>query len=270
MTAYAAGMRKILALPLAIVFVAAACGGGDDPPPATEAAAPTTAAPVTVATTEAPPPATTEAEAPPPTTEAPPPATTEAPPPTTTEAPPPTTTEAAAPEAIALPPAVEGDLLDGQTPEGFDILQSATNAPRPETCPGTPAYGGIVPVAYSEAFWAMDPLTGPFLDVSISRYESADVASQAFNNYIAEVIACGEFTEPATGAVGAFVEGEDPDLGDESFGLDYTATFQGLPVNRYGVLVRIGDSIYGSGATHVFVDPDKATVFEALNTFLGQ
>lgn len=260
-------MRRISALFVVLALAAAACGGGDDPPPATEAAAPTTAAPATVATTEAPPPTTTEAP-PPPTTETPPP-TTATPPPTTTEAPPPTT-EAAAEEGIALPPAVEGALLEGQTPEGFDTLQTATNIPRSETCPGTPAYGGIVPVAYSESVWAADPLTGPFLDVSISRFESPDAASQAFNNYIVEVIACGEFPEPSTGAVGAFSEGENPALGDESFGTDYTATFQGLPVNRYGVLVRIGDSMYSSGATHVFVDPDKALVLAALNTFLGQ
>ncbi len=253
-------MRRISALFVVLALAAAACGGGDDPPPATEAAAPTTAAPATVATTEAPPPTTTEA---------PPPPTTEAPPPTTTEAPPPTT-EAAAEEGIALPPAVEGALLEGQTPEGFDTLQTATNIPRADTCPGTPAYGGIAPVAYSESVWAADPLTGPFLDVSITRFESPDAASQAFNNYIVEIIACGEFPEPSTGAVGAFSEGEDPGLGDESFGTDYTATFQGLPVNRYGVLVRIGDSIYSSGATHVFVDPDKALVLAALNTFLGQ
>lgn len=260
-------MRRISALFVVLALAAAACGGGDDPSPATEAAAPTTAAPSTVATTEAPPPTTTEAP-PPPTTEAPPP-TTAAPPPTTTEAPPPTT-EAAPAETIALPPAVEGTLLEGQTPEGFDTLQTATNIARAETCPGTPAYGGIVPVAYSESVWAADPLTGPFLDVSITRFESPDAASQAFNNYIVEVIACGEFPEPSTGAMGAFSEGENPGLGDESFGTDYMATFQGLPVNRYGVLVRIGDSIYSSGATHVFVDPDKATVLEALNTFLGQ
>ena len=260
-------MRRISALFVVLALAAAACGGDDDPPPATEAAAPTTAATTTAATTEAPPPTTSEAP-PPPTTEAPPP-TTAAPPPTTTEAPPPTT-EAAAEEANALPPAVEGALLEGQTPEGFDTLQTATNIPRAETGPGTPAYGGIVPVAYSESVWAADPLTGPFLDVSISRFESPDAASQAFNNYIVEVIACGEFPEPSTGAVGAFSEGENPGLGDESFGTDYTATFQGLPVNRYGVLVRIGDSIYSSGATHVFVDPDKATVLEALDTFLGQ
>ncbi|MYD33411.1 MAG: hypothetical protein F4W98_05955 [Acidimicrobiales bacterium] len=229
-------MRRISALFVVLALAAAACGGDDDPPPATEAAAPTTAATTTAATTEAPPP----------------------------------TTEAAAEEANALPPAVEGALLEGQTPEGFDTLQTATNIPRAETCPGTPAYGGIVPVAYSESVWAADPLTGPFLDVSISRFESPDAASQAFNNYIVEVIACGEFPEPSTGAVGAFSEGENPGLGDESFGTDYTATFQGLPVNRYGVLVRIGDSIYSSGATHVFVDPDKATVLEALDTFLGQ
>ena len=244
----------------------AACGGSDDPPAATEAAAPTTAAPPPT-TTEAPPPTTTEAP-PPTTTEAPPPPTTEAPPPTTTEAPPPTTTEA--PAAVAVPSAVEGTLLEGQTPEGFDTLQTASSTPRAETCPGTPSYGGIVPVAYSESVWAADPLTGPFLDVSVSRFESADVASAALNNYIEEVVACGEFPEPTTGAVGAFTLGEDPGLGDESFGTDYTATFQGLPVNRYGALVRIGDTLYSSGSTHVFVDPDKAIVLEALNTFLGQ
>lgn len=262
-------MRRILVPVVVLAFVAAACGGSDPEPSAdTEAAAPpTTAAPPPA--TEAPPPPTTTEAPPPTTTEAPTP-TTAAPPPTTTEAPPPTTTEADAPEAGALPPAVEGTLLEGQTPEGFDTLQTATNAPRPETCPGTTAYGGVVPVAYSESVWAADPLTGPFLDVSVSRFESVDVASQAFNNYIVEVIACGEFAEPATGAVGSFSEGENPDLGDESFGLDYTATFQGLPVNRYGVLVRIGDSIYSTGATHVFVDPDKALVLAALDTFLGQ
>ncbi len=192
--------------------------------------------------------------------------TTEAPP--TTTAPPPITTEA--PASAALPGAVEGALLEGQTPEGFDTLQTVSNIPRSETCPGTPAYGGIGPVAYSESVWARDPLTGPFLDVSITRFESAEAASEAFNSYRTEVVACGEFPEPSTGAIGSFSYGENPGLGDESFGTDYTATFQGLPVNRYGVLVRVGDSMYSSGATHVFVDPDKAIVLEALNTFLGQ
>ncbi|WP_420624664.1 hypothetical protein [Candidatus Poriferisodalis sp.] len=257
-------MRRISGLFLAIALIGAACGGSDpDPPAATEAAAPATAAPTTVATTEAPPPPTTEA--PPPTTEAASP-TTEAASPTTEAAPP--TTEAA-PAANALPAAIEGTLLEGQTPEGFDTLQTATNIPRAETCPGTPAYGGIMPVAYSESVWAADPLTGPFLDVSIARFESAEMASEAFNNYGEEVVACGEFPEPSTGAVGSFSYGEDPGLGDESFGTDYVATFQGLPVNRYGVLARIGDSIYSSGATHVFVDPDKALVLGALDTFLG-
>ncbi len=260
-------MRRISALFVVLALIAGACGGSDDdPPPATEAAAPTTAAPTTVATTQAPPPPTTAAP-PPATTEAPPPST-EAPPPTTTEAPPPTTE--AAPAANALPPAVEGTLLEGQTPEGFDTLQTATNTPRAETCPGTPAYGGIVPVAYSEAIWAADPLTGPFLDISITRFESPEVASEALNNYVTEVVACGEFPEPANGAVGSFSLGDDPGLGDESFGTDYVATFQGLPVNRYGVLVRIGDSIYSSGLTRIFVDPDKAVVLAALDIFLGQ
>lgn len=240
-------MRRISASFVVLALVAAACGGSDDdPPPATEAVA-TTAAPTTVA---------------------PPPPTTAAPPPPTTEAPPPTTE--AAPAANALPPAVEGTLLEGQAPEGFDVLQSATNIPRAETCPGTPAYGGIVPLAYSESVWAADPLTGPFLDVSIARFESPEVASEALNNYVTEVVACGEFLEPSTGAVGAFALGEDPGLGDESFGTDYTATFEGLPVIRYGVLVRVGDSIYGSGAARIFLDPDKSLVLGALDVFLGQ
>ncbi|WP_420435407.1 hypothetical protein [Candidatus Poriferisodalis sp.] len=254
-------MRRICALYVVLSLVAAACGGSDDgPPPVTEAAAPDP-----VATTEAPPPTT---EAPPPTTTEAPPPTTEMPPPTTTEAPPPTTE--AAPVANALPPAVEGVLLEGTTPGGFDSLQVASNTPRVETCPGFPAYGGIGPVAYSEAMWAADPLTGPFLDVSVARFESPEAASEAFINYRSELVDCGEFPEPTTGAVGSFSYGEDPGLGDESFGTDYVATFQGLPVNRYGVLVRIGDSLYSSGATHVFVDPDKATVFAALDTFIGQ
>lgn len=262
-------MRRIPALFVVLALAAAACGGDDDPPPAAEAAAPTT-----VATTEAPPPTTAApapatTAAPPPTTAAPP-ATTEAPPPTTTQAPPPPTTEAAAAEAIALPAAVEGTLLEGRTPETFDTLQTATNIPRAETCPGTPAYGGIAPVAYSESIWAADPLTGPFLDVSVARFESAEAAGEAFSNYREEVVACGEFPEPTTGAVGSFSYGDDPGLGDESFGTDYTATFQGLPVNRYGALVRVGDSIYSSGATYIFVEPDKALVLAALDVFLGQ
>lgn len=250
-----------------LALAGAACGGTDDDPPAVAE----TASPTTVATTAAPP---TTTEAPPPTTAAPPPTTaappptTAAPPPTTTEAPPPTTE--AAPAPVALPAAVDGTLLEGQTPAGFDTLQTVTTAPRPETCPGTPAYGGLPPVAYSESVWAADPLTGPFLDVSVSRFESAEAASAALNSYREELVACGEFPEPSTGAIGSFSIGEDPALGDESFGTDYTATFQGLPVNRYGVLVRVGDSIYSSGATHVFVDPDKALVLEALDTFLGQ
>ncbi|WP_419840063.1 hypothetical protein [Candidatus Poriferisodalis sp.] len=259
-------MRRIPALFAMLALVAAACGGSDDdPPPTTEAAAATTTAATTVATTEAPPPPTTAA--PPPTTAAPPPTTTETPPPTT-EAPP-LTTEAA-PAANALPPAVEGTLLEGQTPEGFDTLRSETNAVRAETCPGTPAYDGIVPVAYSESTWAVDPLTGPFLDVSVARFESPDVASEAFNDYREEIVACGAFPEPSSGAVGAFTYGEDPELGDESFGTDWEATLQGLPVNRYGVLARVGDSIYSAGATYIFVDPDKALVLAALDTFLGQ
>ncbi len=161
-------------------------------------------------------------------------------------------------------------MLEGEVPQGFDILQTDTNIPRAETCPGTASFGGIGPVAYSESTWASNALTGPFLDIYIARFESVEAASTALNNYRKELIACGEFPEAETGAVGSFRPGEDPELGDESFGTDFTATVQGLAVNRYGVVVRVGDSIYSSGLTSVFLEPDPAIVLAALDSFLGQ
>ncbi len=252
---------RVLALLLSVMIVGYACSSDDDPPPATEAtAAATTAAPPT---TQAPPPTTTL----PPTTTAPPPPTTTAPPPTTAPA-----VAAPIPTAVPereVPHAVEGVLLEGQTPEGYDSLLFSTNVVRTEVCPGTLAFGGLWPVAHSEAQWAIDPLTGPIIDVFVTRFESAEMASEALNKWSEDLIACGEFPEPESGALGSFSVGEDPAVGDESFGINYTATFQGLPINRYGVYVRVGDSLYVSGATFIFVEPEKPVVLEALDAILG-
>ncbi|WP_419552225.1 hypothetical protein [Candidatus Poriferisodalis sp.] len=261
-------MRRISGLFLAIALIGAACGGSDpDPPPATEAAAPTT-----VATTEAAPPTT---QAPPPTTQAPPP-TTEAPVVTTTTAAPIVTTTTAAPveepaveEAPATPAAVEGTLLEGSTPEGFENLQTASSTPRAETCPGIGTFGDVEPVAYSAAVWVRDLLTGPFLDVWIARFESPEAASEALSNYGDGLIECGEFTDVETGALGMFTLGEDPGLGDESFAVDYEGIVQGLPILRYATAVRIGDSIYSAGLAAIFVAPDPAIPLGALDLILG-
>ena len=259
-------MRRISGLFLAFALVAA-CGSSDDEPPATAAEAPaTTAVPAT--TTEAPVVTTTTA--------APVVTTTEAPVVTTTTAAPIVTTTTAAaveepeaPEAPATPAAVEGTLLEGSTPEGFENLQSSTTTPRAETCAGIATFGEIEPVAYSAAVWARDLLTGPFLDVWIARFESPEVASEALSVHGAGLIECGEFTEAETGAVGSFSFGEDPALGDESFGVDYNAIVSGLPVTRYGTVVRIGDSIYSAGLAALFVEPDIAAVLASLNAILG-
>ena len=248
----------------------AACGSSDDEPPATAAEAPATTA-AAATTTEAPVVTTTTA--------APVVITTEAPVVTTTTAAPVVTTTTAAPveepeaeeveEAPATPAAVEGTLLEGSTPEGFENLQSATTTPRAETCPGIATFGDIEPVAYSAAVWVRDLLTGPFLDVWIARFESPEVASEVLSVYGAGLIECGEFTEAETGAVGSFSIGEDPALGDESFGVDYEGIVSGLPVNRYGTAVRVGDSIYSAGLAAVFVEPDIAAVMHSLNAILG-
>ncbi len=171
--------------------------------------------------------------------------------------------------AAQTPAAVDGTLLEGSAPEGLDNLFSETTTPIAETCPGTAAFGGAEPVAYSGAVWVRDPTTGPFLDVWVARFESAEVASAAIESFGAELIACGEFVDPATTALGSFSPGADPDLGDESFGVDYAGVVAGFPVNRYSAAVRIGDTLYGSGLAALFVDPDIAAVMGALNAILG-
>lgn len=171
--------------------------------------------------------------------------------------------------AAQTPAAVEGTLLEGSAPEGLDNLLSETTTPLAETCPGTASFGGAEPVAYSGAVWVQDATTGPFLDVWVARFESAETASAAIQSLGAELIACGEFVDPGTTALGSFSPGADPGLGDESFGVDYTGVVAGFPVNRYGAVVRIGDTLYSSALAALFTEPDVAAVMHALNAILG-
>ncbi|WP_419922431.1 lipase family protein [Candidatus Poriferisodalis sp.] len=171
--------------------------------------------------------------------------------------------------ALATPAAVEGTLLEGSTPEGLDTLLSETTMPVAETCPGTAIFGGVEPVAFSAATWVRDPTTGPFLDVWAARFESAEEAAQAIKDYDAELIACGEFVEPRTTALGAFSPGDTPEVGDESYGHDYAGIVAGFPVNRYSVTARVGDTVYHAGYAALFVDPDAAAVLQAVNAILG-
>ena len=171
--------------------------------------------------------------------------------------------------ALATPAAVEGTLLEGSTPEGLDTLLSETTMPVAETCPGTAIFGGVEPVAFSAATWVRDPTTGPFLDVWAARFESAEVAAQAIKDYDAELIACGEFVEPRTTALGAFSPGDTPEVGDESYGHDYAGIVAGFPVNRYSATARVGDTVYHAGYAALFVGPDAAAVLQAINAILG-
>ena len=131
------------------------------------------------------------------------------------------------------------------------------------------AFGGAEPVAFSGAVWVRDATTGPFLDVWIARFESAEVASAAIQSLSAELIACGEFVDPGTTALGSFSPGADPGLGDESFGVDYAGVVASFPVNRYGAVVRIGDTLYSSALAALFAEPDVAAVMHALNAIGG-
>jgi len=171
--------------------------------------------------------------------------------------------------AAQTPAAVEGTLLEGSAPEGLDNLLSETTTPLAETCPGTAAFGGVEPVAFSGATWVQDPTTGPFLFVWVARFDSAETASAAIQSLSAELIACGEFVDPGTTAQGSFSPGADPGLGDESFGADYAGVVAGFPVNRYDAVVRIGDTVYSSALAALFTQPDVAAVMHALNAILG-
>jgi len=171
--------------------------------------------------------------------------------------------------AAQTPAAVDGTLLEGSTPEGLDNLFSETTTPLAETCPGTVAFGGAEPVAFSGATWVQDPTTGPFLFVWVARFDSAETASAAIQSLSAELIACGEFVDPGTTAQGSFSPGADPGLGDESFGADYAGVVAGFPVNRYDAVVRIGDTVYSSALAALFAQPDIAAVMHALNAILG-
>ncbi len=171
--------------------------------------------------------------------------------------------------ALATPAAVEGTLLEGATPEGLDNLLSETTSPVAETCPGTAIFNGVEPIAYSGATWVRDLTTGPFLDVWAARFSSAEVAAAAIKDYDVELIACGEFVETRTTALGSFRPGENPGVGDESYGHDYSGIVAGFPVNRYSVTARVGDTIYHAGLAVLFLDPDVAAVLHAINAILG-
>lgn len=164
---------------------------------------------------------------------------------------------------------MEGTLLEGTTPEGFDNLQSAGTTSRAEICPGIASYGDVEPIAYSFAVWVRDPLTGPFLDVFVVRFETPEAASEALSSYRQGLIDCGEFVDVDTGALGQFALADDPGLGDESFSVTYEGLVQGLPVLRYAVAVRIGDSLYSAGLASIFVAPDTAIPLGALELILG-
>ena len=260
-------MRRLLALFCVLALVGAACGSDSEPSSDDTVAAPaTTAAPV-VTTTETPVVTTTTA-VPVVTT------TTAAPVVTTTTAAPIVTTTTAAPAqepeaAPSLPGVVEGTLLEGATPETLENLVSETNTPATETCPGTVIFNGVAPIAYSAATWARDTTTGPFLDVWAAQFESVEVATQAIADYDAELIACGEFVEPSTSALGAFTSAEDPGIGDQSYGFDYAGIVSGFPVNRYSIAARVGDTVYQAGLAALFVEPDAAAVVHAITALLG-
>ena len=165
-------------------------------------------------------------------------------------------------------PSVEGVLLDGQTPAGYDTLLSETTAPRLETCPGTPIFGGRVPVAYSGSVWLVAEGIGPFLDGFVARFASEDEASAAIKAFDSELIACGEFLDPGTTVQGRFTRGVDPGLGDESFASEYSGSLGAVPVNRTGLTVRVGDTIYSTSQTQAFSAADPAVALQALQTIL--
>ena len=256
-------MHRVLVLFCVIALVGAACGSDSETASDDTAAAPaTTAAPV-VTTTEAPVVTTTTA-APVVTT------TTAAPIVTTTTDAPADEPEAEEPEAAPpLPGVVDGTLLEGSTPETIENLVNETNTPATETCPGTAIFSGVAPIAYSAATWARDTTTGPFLDVWAAQFESVEVAAQAIADYDAELIACGEFVEPSTSALGAFASGENPGVGDESYSFNYAGIVSGFPVNRYSIAARVGDTVYQAGLAALFVEPDAAAVLHSINALLG-
>ncbi|MEM7338357.1 MAG: lipase family protein [Actinomycetota bacterium] len=168
----------------------------------------------------------------------------------------------------AVEPAVEGTLLDGATPEGYATLVAETNTPLAETCPGTLAFDGAAPVGYSSSAWAVTQGLGPFLDVIVARFDTEATAESALAAYEAELIACGTFIDPTTGAEGQYSAGDDPQLADGSFRVDYTGNLSGVPVSRVSIAARSGDTIYISSQSQGFTDAQPDIAVEALDTML--
>ena len=167
-------------------------------------------------------------------------------------------------EAIRLAeqtePAVDGTLLDGVTPPGYDDLVDEGTAPPLEACPGTPRFGGLAPVAYSSSVWAVEAVTGPFLDAFVARFASPAEASAAIQAHDRELIGCGTFIDPVTTAEGSFARVDAPAMGDESFATTFSGGLGAIPVSRYGLVVRVGDTLYGASESRGFTgaDPDVA------------
>ncbi|MCP3912415.1 MAG: hypothetical protein GY713_15835 [Actinomycetia bacterium] len=165
-------------------------------------------------------------------------------------------------------PAIDGVLFDGVTPDGYDTLVSDTTGPRLETCPGTPIFGGRVPVAYSASVWVVEIGLGPFLDGFVARFESEEEAAAAIQAFDAELVECGRFTDPTTTAEGSFSRSIDPGLGDESYGHEFSGDLAGFPVSRVSYTARVGDTIYSSSQSQGFVAAEPEVVLEALGAIL--
>ena len=166
-------------------------------------------------------------------------------------------------------PAIDGTLLDGQTPGQYQTLTGESNNPPTEICPGTPIYGGLPPVAFSQSAWVVDDGIGPFLDVSVTQFESPTQAAAAMAAVDRELVDCGTFTDQATTAQGSFTRAEAPGIGDESVAHTYAGTVSGFGVNRVMLTVRVGDTLYSASQTAAFVGADRGVAVEAIEAMLG-
>jgi len=172
-------------------------------------------------------------------------------------------------EAEQTEAAVDGVLLEGATPEGYDTLTNDTTAPQFETCPGTPIFGGGTPLAYSASTWQVAPVVGPFLDVWVARFDSPDEAAAAIAALDAELIDCGEFVDPATTARGSFSRADSPGLGDDSYTHEFTGNLAGIPVGRFMATVQVGDIVYGSAQSQAFGAARSDVALEAMAVLLS-
>ena len=185
--------------------------------------------------------------------------------------------------AEATEPAVAGTLFGGASggqrgqwgvrahgaaPAGYDLLVRESTAPPVETCPGTPAFGGRTPVAFSSAMWGVEELVGPFVDGFVARFASAQEAAAALTAYDAELVDCGSFIDPVTTAEGSYTRLDPPGLGDDSYHYEFGGSLGGIPVFRVTLLARVGDTVYGSSESRPFAEADAGIAREALESIL--